>query len=639
MLMQRRALSAVALALTVVAPSRGDAQSNRNLPGADTPRLLVVVFQSPQRGLGVEIADAVRTRMTSSANPRQLYLIPREQMVNFLESSGYKADSSLGSTDAKELAKGLRADYLVGGVISKSGTSFKIEPRLMLAVDPSVGQPLPVIETGSLNDAGRQIERSYLDARRQLDDDRACKNHIRSGAVDKAIVAANAGIAKYSNAVIARLCLANAFQVNKMWDSVLTVTNVILKLDPQSKLASQFAITAYKEKADAMAATDSLKSQEYREASVKLLVQLLAIEPYNQSLQNSVITELAKLGKPSVAIPIVESLLKQNPGDPALLRQRWQLMSADAASADSATKAAKIDRMLAAGEDMIKADTMLADSTYFFRQVAAAMAASPQKGIEWTSRAVQKYPTNQDYWWYKASQERKAGQTQAASQSLSRLLILNPKYPDATVMLGQLYIDQGMNDSAIAVARRSVANGEPKATWGRFLVGPTNAQYQKAAAADQAATADSANKDKRAVATTEFEATLALAQESDKMSPTPQSKFFIGVSSFQIGYAMVNRVQATQAALAKAQGSKTPPKPAEVSAQRASMCTDAKRAQDMFLLTMTNMPAGGSVEPRVAQQLLGATGQMSPFADQAATTFCRALPATPPATKAAPPPR
>ena len=39
-------------------------------------------------------------------------------MVTYLESSGYKADSSLGSTDMKELAKGLRADDLLGGVDS-----------------------------------------------------------------------------------------------------------------------------------------------------------------------------------------------------------------------------------------------------------------------------------------------------------------------------------------------------------------------------------------------------------------------------------------------------------------------------------------------------------------------------------------
>jgi len=650
MLMQRRALMAVALVLGVACvSSRAEAQ-RRVVASGDTPKLLVVVFQSPVRALGVEVADAIRTRLTSQMNPRQLYIMPRERMVTFLENSGYKADSSLGTTDTKELAKSLSVDDVLGGDVTKNGTTMRIAARLMLAIDPSVGQPLPVVETSSLTDAARQIERSMHEARKQLPDDKACKNHIRDAldqngavikpaALDQAIASANAGIAKYPNATIVRLCLANVYQLRKQWDSVLAVTETIRKLDPVSKLAMQFGVTAYKAKADAE--PDTAKQVTYREAAIRLLVALLQVDPSNQSLVTTVVQELAKLGKPAVAIPIIDDLLKQNPGDPPLLRTRWQLMLADAASTDSATKPAKFAAAIAAGEDMVKSDTALADSTYYYRQVSAAMSTSPQKGVEWTSRAVQRYPTNQDYWWYKASQERKAGQIPAASQSLSRLLVLNPKYPNATVLLATLYVDQRMYDSAIAVARRAVQNGEPKATWGPFLISPTNAQYQKAAAADQAATADTANKEKRAQATAEFEATLALAQESDRMSPTPQSKFFTGVSSFQIGYAAVNRVQATQTALARAQASKKPPKPADVAAMRASMCTDAKRAQDMFLLTMTNMPGGGSVDPKIAQQLLAATGQMSPFADQAATTFCRAVPApaAKPATKKAPPRR
>ena len=102
-----------------------------------------------------------------------------------------------------------------------------VEPRLMLAVDPSVGQPLPVFESTSLNDIARQVEKSAHEARKQLEDDKACKNHIRAGAIDKAIAAANAGIAKYPTAVIARLCLANAYQQSKTWDSVLSVTDPV----------------------------------------------------------------------------------------------------------------------------------------------------------------------------------------------------------------------------------------------------------------------------------------------------------------------------------------------------------------------------------------------------------------------------
>ena len=72
---------------------------------------------------------------------------------------------------------------------------------------------------------------------------------MRRDAMDKAIASAQAGVAKYPSAVIARLCLANAYQQNKMWDSVLSVTEAIRKFDSQSKLVNTFAIEAFKQKA------------------------------------------------------------------------------------------------------------------------------------------------------------------------------------------------------------------------------------------------------------------------------------------------------------------------------------------------------------------------------------------------------
>jgi hypothetical protein len=652
-LMQRRAPHAVALALGLASAfSTGDAQTNRNAPGPDTPKLLIVVFQSATRGLGVEVADAMRTRMTNNMIPRQLFIIPRDKMVTYLESSGYKADSALGTADLRELARGMTADDIVGGSVSKTASgAFRIEARLMAAFDPSIGQPLPVIETGSLGDAARQMERSYREARRQLDDEKACKNHLRTAmdqtgkvikpaSVDLAVVSARAGIVKYPNAVIARLCLANAYQASRMWDSVLSVTDAIRKIDTLSKLANQFAVEAYKQKADAE--TDTVKSQQYRGESVRLLVALLKIDPFNQTLQTNVISELAKLGQPAVAIPIVEDLLKMNPGDPPLLRTRWQLKLLDAAAADSMSRQAKYLAAITAGEDMTKSDSTLADSAYYSRQVAAAITHSAQKGAEWTARATQRYPTNQEYWWYRARQERQAGQISAASQSLSRLLALNPRYPNATVMLGQLYLDQRMNDSAIALARRAVASGEPKATWGSFLLKPTQDAYQVAAASDAAARADSLNKEKRAKATADYEATLALAQESDKLNPTPHAYFFIGVSSFQVGLAAVNGAQAAGAASAPStKGTPTRAQRQAQSESRARACELSKKAIDMMLLAMTNMPRGGSIDAATAGQILGFAPQVSSAAEQMQRAYCgpppRAATATPPATKAGTP--
>lgn len=600
-LMQRRATIAVALALGgASAPSVTDAQSNRGLPGADTPRLLVAVFQSRDKAAGVQVADAIRTRLTSSSNPRQLYIIPREQMVSFLESSGYKADSSLGLTDLKELAKGLRADEIIGGTVSGAAGNYKFEPRLMLASDPAIAQPLPPFETGNFADAGRQIERSAQDARKQLPDHKACQNHIRASAIDKAILAANAGILKYPNATISRLCLANSFQAAKQWDSVLKVTDDIKRIDPRNALSSVFEVRALKEKADQE--TDPVKKEQYREASVRALVRLLSTDPGNPTLQNAVITELGQLGKPSTALPIIDELLHANPGDPTFLRQKWFLSLQAGQSADSASKPAQFAKAIQVGEEMAKADSTLADSTYYDRQIRAATVASTQKAVEFASKAVQKWPTNQDFWWYKAGQERKAGQLQAAQMSTARLLTQNPKYPNATVMLGQLFLEQKMTDSAIALARRAVASGEDRKTWGAFLLTPTQGFVVAAQAVDRDSTAA---KDGRGAAA--WGAALQMAQEADRLSPQPLSKFFIGISSFQAGNIALN----------------TAPKAPKRGAEMERACAQVKLAQDMFLLTQTNMPAGGSINPQTAGQLLGFVAQLTPAVDERVKLWCK----------------
>src|SRR5205814_1999772 len=95
-------------------------------PNPDTPRLLVAVFASNDRTTGVSAADAIRTRVQTASNPKQLWVIPKNDITTYLESSGYKSDSSLGPTDLKELAKLLRADEVLAGSVTRTATGLRI---------------------------------------------------------------------------------------------------------------------------------------------------------------------------------------------------------------------------------------------------------------------------------------------------------------------------------------------------------------------------------------------------------------------------------------------------------------------------------------------------------------------------------
>ena len=96
-----------------------------------------------------------------------------------------------------------------------------------------------------------------------------------------------------------------------------------------------------------------------------------------------------------------------------------------------------------------------------------------------------------------------------------------------------------------------------------------------------------------------YERALSLATQSDSLSMSPTAAFFKGVSAFSIG------IDALQ------------------NAQKPKSCILAKKAQDMFLVTMTNMPRGGSVDANVARQILGYVGQYSPAADQMVKQYCK----------------
>jgi tetratricopeptide (TPR) repeat protein len=572
--MQRRATLVVALTLGMSAPAVLDAQTSRSGagPNPDTPRLLVAVFASNDRTTGVQAADAIRARVSTAANIKQLYVIPKNDITNYLESSGYKSDSSLGPTDLKELAKLLRADEVLAGTVTRTAAGLRIEPRLMLARDVAIAQPLPVVEASNAGDAARQIERSLQDARKQLVDNRACENAIRDRQLEKAVAAANAGILKYPNATMARLCLASAFQEMKAKpDSVLRVTEEIRRIDPKNTFALRLAYTAYQEKGD-------------HENAIRTLVNLLALDPNNPTLQSQVVTELAKLGKPAIALPIIDTLLLQNPGDPQLIRQKWLLTLAAASADTGASQKNLFSRAIAAGEEMVKADTILADSVYFERQIIAGNVLTPPRGLEFASRAVQRFPGSAQFWASKANAERKAGQSQMALESMKRALAINPKTPNGNLFLAQVYIDLNQPDSAVAVARRAVASGEDGKTWGAFLLAPTQAAWKLADQSKQIP---------------DYQKALALAEESDKLSPSNTAKFFVGVSSFSMGMTALQQ------------------------AQKPKSCSLAKTAQDMFLKTQMNMPAGGAVDAGTAKTILTYVTQYSPTADQMVKQYCK----------------
>jgi tetratricopeptide (TPR) repeat protein len=564
--------AAVAMAVSATSSVAG-AQVPRQGPGPDTKRVVVTAFRGDVEG-GVKLADEIRNRVSNDFNIRQLMPVSKKDIDNTLVSSGYKPDSALAPNDIKELAKLVRGDEVIDGTVTKTGGVYKVNARLFLPRDAAISQPLISAEGTNLGDIAKQIVREYDQARKQIPANQECENNIRAQKVDLAIAAARKAIASYPKATIARLCLASAYQAwkngpdsaSKPWakDSVLAVANSITAIDKASTIAIRQQYDAYKALGDQAKAMQSL-------------LALMAAEPQNATLREQVISELVNSGQAKQAVPFVQQLMKDNPGDPQYLRMNWLVLRA----------AQDYKAALEAGQQYVAADPSAADSAYYLRMIADYGTDSAYaKASEMAAVAVQKYPKSAQLWALKAQNERKAGQLPAAIQSLQKALAIDPKAPGLQMLMAQIYIDQNKPDSAVLAVKADVAADPSNKT--------RDAAYLVSVGGNAYKAAEGTKKPE------DYMKAVTLLQASDEIEPSANAKFFLGVSAFRLIAAAAPELQ-----------------------KKSATCNDAKAAANYLAMINTNMPAGGSVSPETAKQILGAAGQYQAFVDARTKQLCK----------------
>jgi tetratricopeptide (TPR) repeat protein len=563
--------AAVAMAVSAIS-SVAAAQPPRQGPGPDTKRVVVTAFRGDADG-GVKLADALRERISNDFNIRQLMPVSKKDINNTLVNSGYKPDSALSPNDIKELAKLVRGDEVIDGEVRKTPAGYKVNARMFLPRDVALSQPLVSVEGNNLGDIAKQIVHEYDQARKQIPAAQECENNLRAQKVDAAVGAARKAVGSYPKATIARLCIANAYQSwkngpdssSKPWkDSVLAVTNQITTIDPASTMALRLKFGVY-------------EAQKDEANQTKTLLQLMQADPTNSALVEQVIATLVNSGKSEEAVPIIDSLVKANPGDPQYMRTRWLVLRS----------AKRYKDAVAAGQAYVTADPTAADSSYYLRMIADYGSDSAYaKAAEMASMAAQKYPKNASLWALKAQNERKAGQIPAAVQSLHQALAIDPKAPGLQMLLAQLYVDQNQPDSAVAAVKADVAaDASNKTRDAAFLVSLGGAAYKAA---------EGTKKPE------DYMKAVTLLQASDEIEPSANAKFFLGVSAFRLLAAAAPELQ-----------------------KKTATCADAKAAGNYLSMINTNMPQGGSVSPETAKQILGAAGQYQAFIDARTKQVCK----------------
>jgi tetratricopeptide (TPR) repeat protein len=564
MVRQATAVFGLVAALSVTG-STLDAQVRRQ-PAVDpnAPRFPVLPFRGADKRVSVQAADAIRARLGSVFRPRDMYVIPRADVEAILQGSGFAPDEAPDPITARLLAAQLRADEYVEGSVTRGGAGYRLDTRIVLTRDNTMVQPLPAAEAADVGGAARAVVASIQEARKQLDDVRACENALREGNHAAAIAAARAGIAEYPRATMARVCLARAFIAQKSpADSVIPVLEAALAVDSANRPALELLGVAYKQ-------------ANQTEKAVTTWGRLIGYYPNDAKLVSEVVNEIAASGRPEIAKPIIERAVEQNPGDPALTRLLFLIQLA----AKDWKGAAKT------GEDLVRVDTASADTSFFVRlAVAYDSDSQPQKAAETLARGVAKFPSNAALWSTYAQMLRSAGQPQQSLTAIDRALSINPNVEHGWFRRAQVLVELGRLDSAFASAKRAVAAGEDKALVGQLMLVEANKKFRAARQTQQRA---------------DYQEAVRLLTQADSIAPNPTISFLLGASAFSVG---------DQAAREN---------------QKAKSCELAQLAEDSFTTAMIHLPRGAQVQQEAAMQLLNAIPQYTRAVEGQKKNYCKA---------------
>jgi len=525
-------------------------------------RVMIPTLQSSDKDLGVQAAEAIRSQLSKQTNIRDLVVVPKADINNSLQSSGYSTTEALAPGDAKALATLVRAPQYLEGAVTRTPTGYKIDSRLIISRDMNKGQVLPPAQASKLDDAAGQVAKSIRDARRQLGAEEECHNDVAQGKYQEAVAAARKGLAGYPNANIVAACLAEAYNALKMPDSVIAVAERIRANDTRNIPALKMLAETYGTK------NDTTKR-------LQVLSLLAAADPTNIRLIQDVVADMARLGHPELAVPLMRDLLQNNPGDPQLLNLAWLVY----------LNAKDYGGAINVGTEMVRVDTAQATADYYSRLAAAYLAINqPQKASEVAALAARKYPGDASIQLFNAQALYKAGQLQQAEDAAKKAVAANPKNAQGYFLLATIQGALNKGDDLANTLQIARTNGADPGSLSQLALKAGSDAYKAATASKEIA---------------DYQKAIKFLQLSDQLQSSADAKFLIGASAFSVGQT------------------------ATISANEKRSCDLARTARDAFNLASMNLPAGGQKYPNEAAQLMTAIPQFTPAVDNEVKRFCK----------------
>ena len=551
-----------------------------------TQIMIVPAFKGSDRGLGGKAGDVVRGRVAGAFPKAELRVVSGGDMDDWLRRSGFEENVVLSEGELKELAKKFRADERILGTVTRSGGKVRIDAALTLIRDQRLSQPLAG-EAATVDAAADAVAKEAIAARAQLVPLRQCENFNREGKSKEAASAAAAGIAAFSRAVPARICLLAALhRIDAKPDSVAAVARAVLDVAPDNPIALEDLAQAY----DALGKTAD---------AARNWVHLLATDSTSEELTERVVNALSREGNTKLAQPLIDRGTELHQDNLMLLKLRWlvHLANADWKGAitsgvallarDPATQAdpefyGRLANAYRADSQPTRALATAASGVSKFPANAPLYIVYLQllhtEGAAALPRGLAAFPENAELHVLAAQNLKTSGNATGALEETKRALAADPKLPHGFLQLAQLEFDVGQIDSAYVAMQEAAKYGEDSTTVAQFALARGNSLYKSATGTQKRE---------------DFQRAIKFLELAEHIAPSPQAKFLLGASALS-----VSQSAATEAPTAKS-------------------CELTKLADSSLTEAEINLVGGGSVAPDAAKTYLDYVAKLRPYiADQ-----------------------
>jgi tetratricopeptide (TPR) repeat protein len=434
--------AAIALAAAPLA-----AQLQRRGPAERILVLPLTVAQAADSTFSVEFTDLVRERLASVARFR-IAVIPKAQISEALQASGFPPNAILDLSTAQQLARFLSANALSVGEVSHENGARHVEFRLLdvnrSGASGTVGLPVPL--SAELKKVAEDAADSIDVILKSAMDVRECELKRVQGKFSDAVKKAGDALKKYPRNGSAYLCLAMVYEAQRQPDSILYALESAVEMDPSNASAWDRLARLYQQSGDTLKSAHAFRSR-------------LEFRPTDQALRIGVAALYSNVGLTDSAVSVLDHGLIYNPTDLAVLEVKERIC----------TEAGRWGCILETLGQVASIDTSRLDTTFFAKVIGAAQQSDDTlQQARWAVLATQRYPDKAQYWKAQGDAFQKLGKADSALMAFEAAHRLDPTDVNAALAVANALIDDEQVDSVtwdkLVMASERGTEGERRLT-------------------------------------------------------------------------------------------------------------------------------------------------------------------------------